>query len=258
MKVLKKYILAISVLIAIALVLFIVAVYVFYQNIHFLLLYRLNFINFMLLNRLDLFQIYYYTIEIIADANNQGLSQRFDNFTVFPEFLEMLNRKDAELTVLSKVLQSSEIKNNLPVSVSKLSFKTVPGSSDFFHFGAYSGFYFLREEYSYLISNTKMGLGQLNPYFSELNTMGNILYNLTLISNADSKAQINNELNIMIYFIVGCLLFLFFLTFGYFIPYFSKDQKILESIEMLIIIFSYSKQVLPKKNTLDHFSKSFN
>ena len=239
MKVFKKYSLRISIVIIFALILFIVAVYVFYENIHLFLMYRVDFINVILSRRIEIFKISYYAKEIIADGSNQGLSERFSNFTVFPELIELLNSSDAEINVLRRVLLTPEIKSNMPSSVFNIQYETVPNTTVFLHYGACAGFNFLRKEYSYLTSNTGSGHAQLNNYLTNLNTLANIYIKLITISNTDSKSQINTELNILIYFVVGCLIFLFLLTFGYFIPYFSKEQKLLENIEMVIKIFSF-------------------
>ena len=247
MNVLKKYILKISILIIIALVLFIVAVYVFYENIHLFLMYRIDFINVILSRRIDIFQISYYAKEIIADDNNQGLAQRFSNFKVFPEFLDLLNSNDDELNVLRRVLLTPEVKINMPLTVFDLQYDRVPNATDIFYYGACSGFNFFRKEYLYLVSNTTLGLGQINSYLKELNELVTIYLNIVIISNTDSKAQINTEVNNLIYFISVCLFFLFLLNFAYFIPYFSKEQKQLEDIELLIKILSFSNAAHSKE-----------
>ena len=247
MRILRRYIFIISILITIALVLYLVAIYVFYQNIYLFLMYRLDFINVIISRRVNIFQISYYAVEIIADSNNQGLGQQFENFDVFPEFLELLNNNDEELNMLRRVLLTPEVKNNMPAAVFDIQYRTVANSTAFLDFGACSGFNYLRKEYLYLVSDTTLGLAQLNSYLNDLNELASIYIGLITISDQDSKSQINIEVQYYIWFSLSCLVFLFALTFVYFIPYFSKERKILENIDMLIKIFIGSKAFINKE-----------
>ena len=63
---------------------------------------------------MGLFQTSFYCVELIANSNNQGFAQRFNNFTVFPDFIVLFTENDKEFNSLKQILFSSDIKKNMP------------------------------------------------------------------------------------------------------------------------------------------------
>ena len=255
MKTFRRYLLTITILIGIGVLLYLLAVYVFYENINFFLCYRLDFLTFLMNRRTSLFQITFYTVEIIAESNGQGFIQRFYNFTVFPDYKELFDYNNRQLGLLQNHLLAPEIKKNMPADVFALEFFE-NSYTNFLHFGGSYGYNFLRYEYLYLISNTTLGFIELNNYFNETKD-GVVAYAYLIdISDNESKAQIEKELYVLIYFVIGCLGFLFLLSFTYFIPYFSSERKTLENVDLVIKIFDYSCTTMMKKTDTEIFSKN--
>ena len=237
MKIFRRYIFTISLLIGVGLLLYFLTVYVFYENTDFFLLYRLKFINFLISRRTNIYQISYYAIEIIADSNSHGLFQRFDNLSVFPDYMKLYKNNDYQLTVLRGVLLESDVKKNMPQEIFDIYYTNSP-STNYLHYGVCSGFSFLRRYYQ-LIINT-LGTNQLDGYLSSIDEFISVYTSLFTISEYNSKTQISNQLNILIYFVICSLVFLIIVTFAYFLPFFTKEQRILENIDMLMKVFNFS------------------
>ena len=208
MKIFRRYIFTISLLIGVGLLLYFLTVYVFYENTDFFLLYRLKFINFLISRRTNIYQISYYAIEIIADSNSHGLFQRFDNLSVFPDYM-----------------------------IFDIYYTNSP-STNYLHYGVCSGFSFLRRYYQLIINI--LGTNQLDGYLSSIDEFISVYTSLFTISEYNSKTQISNQLNILIYFVICSLVFLIIVTFAYFLPFFTKEQRILENIDMLMKVFNFS------------------
>ena len=92
-----------------------------------------------------------------------------------------------------------------------------------------------------------------------LNITVDLYSSLISISDGHSKDQIITELSFLIYFVSGSLLFLFLITFAYFIPYFSREIKILDNIDMIIKMFEPLLNLTLKKNEMtESFKKTTN
>jgi hypothetical protein len=229
-----KYLIRFSILFILSISVCLIIVLIYYNNIQNYLNYRLNFISAIGNMRTKLVQLSYFTIQQTAFRISFD-TQSVYNLTLSPDILFSFNRTNEVLLELRREIQSPLVYNHIPSEVWNMLYSQLDQYKDFLKFGALSGIDYYRYESIYAVSYDFEYTGfSIVQYFDELSELIAVLTNITSVADKNSKTQIENELNSLIYFTVFVLLFFIFLYTFYYFPYITKQQEMVKKIEFVM------------------------
>lgn len=232
----RKYIIRFSFLFILSIVLYLVAVLVFYTNIENYLKYRLNFISITENRRTKIIQLSYFTMQQQSFFNLYNTASIY-NYTTSPDITVSFNRANDALTELRTEMEKPSIYNYMPSEVWDLLYNQIGQYNDFLKFGLLSGINEYRYESMCIISyNCRYGNFNITQYLNELGELIQVLTSISNLTYTITENQIENELNSLVYFTTFSLLFLVFLYVFFYLPYLTQQQKMVQKIDFMIRI----------------------
>lgn len=232
----RTYLMKFSILFIFSIVLYLVAVLVFYSNIQNYLHYRINLISITENRRTKVIQLSYFAMQQEAFFYSFDTASVY-NYTLSPGILESFKRTDKVLAELRKGMESPLIYSYMPDQVWNLLYSNINQYSDFLKYGALFAIDYYRYESMCMVNySCRHSDFNIKVYFNELNELIQALTNISNITNTLSQSQIEKELNSLIYFSAFSLLFFVFLYLFYYLPYLTQQQKMIKKIELMIKI----------------------
>jgi hypothetical protein len=229
-----RYMIRFSILFILSGVLYLVAILVFYNNIKNYLNYRLEFVSAIGDRRTKLLQLSYFTIQQTPFDFSLDTATVL-NYTLTPDIILSFNETNEVLIELRKKIQSPSIYNYMPSEIKTMLYDKVTSYNNFLKYGVLSGIdYYRYESMCYLSYNCRYSNMNVTDYFTYIRELTDVLTNIASLADSDSKTQIENELNSLIYFTTFILLFFIVLYSFYYLPYLASQQETIKKIELII------------------------
>lgn len=229
-----RYMIRFIVLFILSAALYLVAVFVFYENIKNYLIYRVNFITVFLDTKVKLIQLTYFALEIEASQLSYG-TERVYNYSITPDVVLCFNQTNQDLIKLTEEIRSPSMTTRMPSSVWNIVYNSLDQYEGFLKYGTFDAIKYYRAE-SMCLANPDCRQNGFDKslYINDLMDLMAALNNITNAAGLESKNKIQVELDSLIYFITFTLVFFVIFYLSYLLPYFTEQQEMLKKFDFII------------------------
>jgi hypothetical protein len=230
-----RYILRFSVLFAIGAIFYTVTIYVFFDEIQKYLLYRPLLSSLLLIRRIQISELMFYTLENEMQITVAGLSNEFPLFSGFNTPPNMVNELISEMGKSRALLTSPGCERLMSSSVWESIFQQLNGYQNFMQLGSYAGTTFLiQQSYVIVFNGAVDSVRSIFNYFSNVTEFITFSVVISDKINQDSSDIIILQLNKLIYFTAFSCLLLVVMYFTYFYPFLNSEIKAVKIITQVL------------------------
>ena len=223
---------------------YIIASYVFYENILNYLYYRPTLLEAVLEQRFTLTEIEFFINENELLGTNLTLNSVYPSFNALDDPIDQLNEIYQNIYLTSLIINDPNSAKLMSSSVINTIFNTVQNSSSFLYEGTYAGYNNLNQKSHMIVFNDfSDSATTLVAFYNQSNILGSFLKYIAITVDSDSSNLINDQLNLFIDFIVFCCLFLMLMYLFYYKPYLDSEKKTLKRLTRFINMLPSSQNL---------------
>ena len=216
---------------AVSISVFLLIYFLFYEQIHELLEFRINFLKIMNERRTYFVKLAYYTMENVAEQNS--LQKNCPNAFLDQDEMMRFNIINKNLLDIRRIFFTEGYNLNLPSEAFQMVFAQFNSNSSFLKYGINAAFAFTRYESIYIANNDSLKFDNMQEYFSRILEMTESFKEISKVSDDSTLLIIKEKYKKIIMYSV--LMIASSLTISAFVlnKWFAKELKVLRSLNHL-------------------------
>lgn len=228
----QHYFIRLSAVLIIGAVLYFISVFVYFSEVQYLMLCRLDFAESMLNRRVFVYQRTIFLTELFADYKGIGLVSMYGYSSLPPSKIGYVIMADKMAASRRDIFQKN-VQRVMQANVWDKTFAKIEDEKGFLNLGLSSGYVDIKWESLFLSTNyKKCNYSCYTLLFQELKEMLGFYNRNVNDTDKSSSVYLEEYYKTLLYFIIASLIVSIFIIFGYIIPYFNKEQEIAKFLQI--------------------------